>query len=202
MMKMKLMMIAGIQKTRRTIMCERKSMLIIKDRMEPLWLLESDSHTVLKKATNKEDGKLYDRILVGIEVLPKDDPFSTNPEDWTVKIDEEGTLPGWFENDKQLWLDRCIECMVKTIIPKEIETGQVAKLVLPKGYDKPLLWLKSVGGGLYINSDADLKAPLLESVGGYLYINSDADLKALKSVGSDLSINSYADLKALKSVGG
>ena len=42
--------------------------------------------------------------------------------------------------------------------------------------------LKSVGGNLYINSQAKLEAPELKSVGGYLYINSRISEKLIKQL--------------------
>jgi hypothetical protein len=62
--------------------------------------------------------------------------------------------------------------------------------------------LEKVTGGLYINPNADLKAPNLKSVGGYLYINSNADLKApnLKSVGGYLSIYSKISIDVAKNL--
>jgi hypothetical protein len=64
--------------------------------------------------------------------------------------------------------------------------------------------LNRVGGYLSIYSKATLDAPKLETVGGDLYINSNATLPKLETVGGDLSIYSKATLDApkLETVGG
>jgi hypothetical protein len=64
--------------------------------------------------------------------------------------------------------------------------------------------LSSVGGDLYIRSNAEFSAPKLTSVGGYLSINSDAEFPKLSSVGGDLYIHSNVKFSApkLTSVGG
>ena len=66
--------------------------------------------------------------------------------------------------------------------------------------DIPVNFLTAIG--LKFNGKPSLNA--LTSVGGDLYINSNADLPALPSVGGDLFIysNVKADLPALTSVGG
>ena len=75
-----------------------------------------------------------------------------------------------------------------------------------KEWEHKLKDIEKIGGNLYIDSNAELKANNLKSIGGNLHIDSNMELKAnnLKSVGGNLSIYSNAELKTnnLKSVGG
>ncbi len=128
-------------------MCERKSMLIVKGIAKPIWSLYTDSHEELKKlAKIKLNEDQFLRNFVAVEVTPRGDPFSTNPSDWLFKLDELASAPGWFEEIKSETEDRCIELLVKTIIPKELKTGQVANLKI--NGELSLTWLKYVGGYL------------------------------------------------------
>jgi len=62
--------------------------------------------------------------------------------------------------------------------------------------------LTTVGGGLYIYPNVKLEADNLTTVGGYLYIYSNTKLDNLTEVGGDLFIYSNAKLDNLTTVGG
>ncbi len=59
-------------------------------------------------------------------------------------------------------------------------------------WNKKLEGVEHITGYLSINSQAKLEASSLKSVGGDLYINSQAKLDSLKSVGGDLYIRARA----------
>ncbi len=69
-------------------------------------------------------------------------------------------------------------------------------LIIRKGDVTDYSLLKEVGDYLSINSDVKLDAPNLTTVGGSLYINSDAKLPNLTTVGGSLYINSDVKLDA------
>ena len=143
-------------------MCNFKSLVCIKGETEPRWSDKFDSHGKLLDSLGLKDDALHLRKFVKIEYIPN--KWGKNLEapprnKWTFKVDEESTLPGWFEDDRQLWEDRCWN-VIDTLIP------QIGKGVFP--------------GDLSIYGDAKLDAPNLETVGGNLYINGDAKLDAPK----------------------
>ncbi|MFH1230034.1 MAG: hypothetical protein V1709_00915 [Planctomycetota bacterium] len=63
-----------------------------------------------------KDGDLYLRTFVKIEILPLGSLSSIDLKDWQYKIDEEGTLPGWYEEEKELWQTRCLNEVLRIIV--------------------------------------------------------------------------------------
>ena len=58
------------------------------------------AHEDLLSELRLEDKKLEERDFVKIEIAPKDvKKVSRNREDWTYKVDEERTLPNWYDEN-------------------------------------------------------------------------------------------------------
>jgi hypothetical protein len=72
---------------------------------EVFWSKVTSSHEIIIQENNLKDNKLEDRDFVRLEVHPKTrlDLFSKNPENWEFKVDEKGTLPEWFIQEKVHW---------------------------------------------------------------------------------------------------
>ena len=80
-------------------MCRYFSCVVTRD-LKVHWSKQSMSHEDLLAALTLEDKKLHERDFVRIEIVPKDEHEMTrNADDWTIKIDEERTLPNWYEKD-------------------------------------------------------------------------------------------------------
>jgi hypothetical protein len=59
---------------------------------------DSNHEEIIKKA-GLTDNKLIDRDFVRIEITPS--KLTMNPKDWTLKVDEEKTLPEWFTKNRE-----------------------------------------------------------------------------------------------------
>ena len=78
-------------------MCKFYSCII--DRRFKVWSDPNDSsHAAVLaiKGFPWKDTKLEDRDFVKVEITPKVGTFSTDMTNWMFKVDEEGTLPTWF----------------------------------------------------------------------------------------------------------
>ena len=67
-----------------------------------LWAPDTDSHEDLVTRHGLNDHKLWDRDFVRIEINPTNS-LSKSKGDWRYKVDEEGTLPVWYEADTRHW---------------------------------------------------------------------------------------------------
>lgn len=71
-------------------------------------LLGSDNHDEIIKIHQLKDDKLKNRDLVRISINPNN---GKNPgpdrSDWTLKEDEEETLPGWYDEDMMALREKC-----------------------------------------------------------------------------------------------
>jgi hypothetical protein len=172
-------------------MCKAKSFLCVKGDPEPKWSPEHDSHEKLIAELKLKDSDLFNRGFVKIEYFPKNGDWF-NPDDWEFHVDEDGTDPAWFEEEKQLWKDRCWEVIGKKILPA-LSRGQfLGDLQIEK--DMNAKFLEKVGGDLSVNSSVTL--PKLTTVGGYLSVNSSVTLPKLTTVGGYLSVYSSAKFNA------
>ncbi|MCJ7459227.1 MAG: hypothetical protein MUP17_09570, partial [candidate division Zixibacteria bacterium] len=62
------------------------------------WSKKTVNHEELLTEIKIEDVKLNERDFVRIEITPKDqDQITRNPDDWIFNVDEERTLPDWYE---------------------------------------------------------------------------------------------------------
>ena len=66
----------------------------------------SSSHETIVENAGLEDDKLDDRDFVRVEITPPK-PISADVEKWTLKVDEEKTLPNWFERQRSECEARC-----------------------------------------------------------------------------------------------
>lgn len=87
-------------KQRRTSnMCNYFS-CIITENLKVHWLKNTAGHEDILASAKLEDKKLTDRDFVRIEIVPKNDKRPTrNKDDWNFKVDEERTLPDWYEKN-------------------------------------------------------------------------------------------------------
>ncbi len=181
-------------------MCKAKSFICVKGETEPRWSPKHDSHSRMIKDLGFVEGPLLLRNFVKIEYFPENEDWFAPSDQWTFVVDEEGTLPAWFEEDRQLWQDRIRDVTEKKILTQIRKGHFPGDLWITKDTKAPKL--ESVGGNLYIYSNVKLTVPKLESVGGNLYISSNVELPKLESVVGDLYINSNVELPKLESVGG
>ena len=59
----------------------------------------TSSHEEIIEKAGLKDNKLIDRDFVRIEITPS--KLTMNPKDWTLKVDEEKTLPDWFVKNRE-----------------------------------------------------------------------------------------------------
>ena len=144
-------------------MCKAKSFLCVQGTTDPVWSGRTDSHEKLKEELRIKDTDLFRRDCVAVELFPKSGWFDPKTE-WEFKVDEPSTAPARFEEEKQLWHDRCWWVIEEKIIPALARGEFMGDLHL---YSSAKLdALKSVGGDLYLYSSAKLDVAKLESVGG------------------------------------
>lgn len=98
-------------------MCKAKSFICIKGEDTPRWSPNHDSHGKLIKELGLKDKELHLRNFVKIEYFPKNDNWFSPSDEWEFFIDEQETLPAWFEEDKKLWEDRCWNVIKKKFFP-------------------------------------------------------------------------------------
>ena len=104
-------------------MCIGFNYLAIKNKTEPYFDDLNSGHENLIKQNKLTDGNLFTRMFVRIEVIPVGKEFtSTNVADWEFRVDEQGSLPGWFEEEKETWRARCVDAAIKQI-QNIIKTG-------------------------------------------------------------------------------
>ena len=73
---------------------------IVTENLKVHWLKNTMGHEDILAAAKLEDKKLTDRDFVRIEIVPKDQTRPTrNKDDWNFKVDEERTLPDWYEKN-------------------------------------------------------------------------------------------------------
>ncbi len=187
-------------------MCIGKGMIVRRFQEEPDYLMDSNDHAPLVEVLGLKDNKLVDRNFVRIELWPTDELTSTNPDDWDFKVDEEGTLPSWFEEKQDYWQEKCLTVLVSSIIPQWVKKGVGDSLYLEGTQIKSLGQLKSVGDSLYLRGTQIKSLGQLKSVGGSLYLRGTQikSLGQLKSVGGWLNLEGtqIKSLGQLKSVGG
>ena len=81
-------------------MCDYFSCIITRD-LNVHWLKQNpQDHQAIVDSTKLDEKKLENRDFVRIEITPKDPAHITrNQDDWTLRIDEERTLPDWYEKN-------------------------------------------------------------------------------------------------------
>jgi hypothetical protein len=110
-------------------MCKFWSCILTKE-MKVLWDKDNSSHDNLISSAKLKDDKLENRTFVRIEVSPKTDIgiFSKKRSVWTLKVDEEGTLPLWFSASRKTCEARVWKewenAMKKTLWKLELEKAE------------------------------------------------------------------------------
>ena len=82
-------------------MCHFWSCILTRDG-RVIWDKNTTSHETLIASAGLDDSKLIDRDFVRIEIAPIN-IFSKDRGDWRYSVDEEGTLPVWYEADTRHW---------------------------------------------------------------------------------------------------
>ena len=138
-------------------MCIGKGLLAIRNTDSPVYALDSNDHAPLVKPKGLSDDKPYEtRDFVRIECLPKVSLPSLKPADWEIRWDEPNGLPGWFEDEQELWRDRSYKTLLEIILPEWIENGIGGDLSLSGTLCKSSGDIKSIGGYFYAR-DASAK---------------------------------------------
>ena len=135
-------------------MCDRASFIAIRGG-RIAWLLDSDSHDDVIKAEGLKDVSYPLRAFVRIECEPKADPFSTDPNDWTVKEDED-ELPSWYDHEE--WAGTILDELIYRRIPEEKRTGHCGKLNVKQSAE--YTWL-TTAQDVTVYENATLDAPML-----------------------------------------
>ena len=151
-------------------MCDRASFIAIRGG-RVAWLLDSDSHEDIIKAEGLKDVSYPLRAFVRIECEPKADPFSTDPNDWTVKEDEK-ELPSWYDHEE--WAGTIIDELIYRRIPEERRTGHCGQLEVRQ--DVNYAWL-TTARDVWVYEGATLNAPALTTA-QYVRVHEGATLDA------------------------
>src|SRR3990167_6428812 len=179
-------------------MCKAKSFLVVRGETEPRWSDKHDSHTKLIEELGLQDKDHLKRDFVKIEFFPSNGDWFEPLDKWEFAIDEEGSTPTWFEEDKQLWHDRCWDVIARKVLPSITKGHFPGDLRIEKSVNAK--FLTTIGGDLYLNSS--VTPPNLTTIGGDLYVHSSVTLPKLTTIGGDLSANSSVTLPKLTTIGG
>jgi len=147
-----------------------------KGNTRPYYSLSHDSHESIIKKEGFRNNKLFDRDYVSVQIWPKGcwfDPM-VKFNGWGFAVDEESTIPAWFENDRELWFDRCLDEIWQFVLPA-IGRGEFPGDFSVSGPAR-IVQLKRVAGNLNVNGSAVLNAPNLLSVGGHVAVSLNAKL--------------------------
>jgi len=172
-------------------MCIGKGMIVTRVHGEPLFRMDSNDHAPIVEKFNLRDTKLVDRDWVRIELLPCGDLFSTKEADWEYRVDEEGTLPAWYEETAEAWIDRCLRTLFTKIIPAWKKDGVGGDLYLRDTQIKSLPDNLKVGGWLYLWDTQIKSLPDNLKVGGWLYLRDTQ----IKSLPKNLKVGGWLDLQ-------
>jgi hypothetical protein len=150
---------------------------------------DSDSHESIIEKYNLIDNKLPP-TFARVEVIPINDIFSTNPDDWYVKVDQSIT-PKW-------WVPEYHEELCKEYVIKDLEGFRQTKIWkgdLNLSYCTSLITLPenlTVKGNLYLIDCTSLTTlPKNLTVKGYLDLSGCTSLTTLPE---NLTIELYLNL--------
>jgi len=152
----------------------KKVFICVKDDIVPKYSLTHDSHELLIRDLGLRDEDLLNRKFVRVQIWPRGcwfDPM-LRFNGWGVSVDEENSLPAWFEEDRELWFDRCMDALDKYIIPHVAKGIYPGDLSINENVTSDNL--KEVRGSLYVNGNAVLTASNLNKIGGKLNVSSNA----------------------------
>ena len=161
-------------------MCIGKAFISTKGSDKLLYVMDSNDHSPIIQKYGLKDDTLINRNFVRLEALPLGSLTSKNIKDWKIRIDEEGTLPSWFEEEKDMWITRAINEMVDIVVPEWIDKGIIGSLDLRGTQVKDLGKLEKVGGYLYLRGTQVKDLGNLKEC-GYLYLQ-DTQVKDIKGI--------------------
>jgi len=153
-----------------------KVFLCVKGCSKPNYSLSHDSHTALLKEVGIKDDKLFERGFVRVSIWPKENWFDPMVKfnGWDFEVGDAKTLPAWFEDDRHLWFDRCVNEVEAHILPL-IKQGTFPG-DLSINADTSMDFLKWIMGHLYVNRGAVFTANNLEVVGGKIALSPHSKL--------------------------
>lgn len=153
-----------------------KIFICIKDDIAPKFSMDHDSHESLIKDAGIKDDRIFERNFVRVQISPRGDWFDpmVRFNGWLISVDEEKTLPMWFESEKVLWFDRCLREIEGKILPLLADGIFPGNFTVNK--DIKTNKLRKITGGLNVNGSAALNAPNLEFVGGTISVSQHASL--------------------------
>ena len=173
-------------------MCKYKSMVIVRGQAEPIYDFDFDNHEKLIEKAKVSDDKLMSRNIVRVEVSPTDSLVSKKPQDWEYKEDEEKSLPDWYNEERDLWRDRCLSVICEIVSPHIKKTLSIGgSLYLSGTQIKELPAGLKVGANLYLSGTQIKELPQGLKVGGHLDLRGTQ----IKELPQGLSINGSLDLR-------
>ena len=88
-------------------MCKYFSCIVTRD-LKVYWSKSGPNHEAVICEAKLDDLKLEDREFVRIEIIPNNViKVTRNKKDWTLVVDEEGTLPTWFQRERKMAESKC-----------------------------------------------------------------------------------------------
>lgn len=130
----------------------------------------SNSHEKQIELAKVKDDKLVDRDIVRVEVLPEESLYSRVEEDWSYCVDEQGTLPEWYQSQEK-W--------IKAQVYKKLWAEIVDVIVATNKYEGVMNFsgcgLLSTEGLASIGGDADFRNSQLKELPVLAFIGGDEE---------------------------
>jgi hypothetical protein len=101
-------------------MCKFFSCIIKRENLEIVWDKDTSSHEdLIKKFNLKDDNvELNKRDFVRLEMTMNENTFfSSNINDWTLKVDEQGTVPVWYSKNENVIRNKLFKIIKELIKP-------------------------------------------------------------------------------------
>ena len=92
-------------------MCKFWSCLVTRQG-KVVWNGNINSHAELITKAGLKDDKLVDRDFVKIEITPVKE-LTVSRKNWVLRVDDEGTLPEWFERQRTHYENLCYTTLFK-----------------------------------------------------------------------------------------
>jgi len=83
----------------------------------------NSGHGDLIEERGLRDDDLFHRSFVRLEARPLGSLTSLDVKDWEIAVEEDGTLPAWFEEERDIWKDRLMGDVLD-IVKGIIRTGR------------------------------------------------------------------------------
>ena len=96
-------------------MCRYFSCILTKDK-KVIWDKRTISHEKLIENAKLIDDRLVNRNFIRMEIIPKDEKNITrNKKDWKLVVDENDTIPEWYQGNKEKLDKLCWNAWKKSI---------------------------------------------------------------------------------------